>query len=161
MSPPAEERVLSIAEGAIEQAAAGLRVVGNDEREPCVAVPAPAAGAETVDASAFVSSLAVVIVEILAGVRPIEQLSRWVTDSVYRDITIRATLARQNRAMTGTKPRRPSFHIGTIVAARTGTGSSSRHECVAIIHQARRCRAIAICIEFVRGRWRANSISVL
>jgi hypothetical protein len=125
-------------------------------------VPAPLPSVRPLDASADPGPLLVnltrCVVEILAGVRSLDQLTRWVTDEVYANLIRRVTIASRSRAITGGEVRRPRLTVGTPIVTRPCPGVV---EAVVMVHQPTRSRAVAIRLEDLAGRWRASAITVL
>jgi hypothetical protein len=110
------------------------------------------------DPSTLLLNLARCVVEVLAGVRGLDQLSRWVTDEVYRHLLKRVVLASRARAVTGGTVRRPQLTVGE---PRITYPSDTAIEAVVVVHQRSRSRAVAIRLESFDGRWRASAINVL
>ena len=98
------------------------------------------------------------VIEILAGARDLEQISRWVTDDVYRHLLKRVVLSARARQATGRASARPTFSIGTTTAHEPRDGVV---EAVVIVHGRARVRAVAIRLEGLDNRWRASAINVL
>lgn len=98
------------------------------------------------------------VIEILAGARDLEQISRWVTDDVYRHLLKRVVLSARARQAKGRVPVRPSFSIGStsIFEPRDGV-----IEAVVIVRGRARVRAVALRLEGLDSRWRATAINVL
>jgi len=98
------------------------------------------------------------VIEILAGARDLEQISRWVSDDVYRHLLKRVVLSTRARQATGKVVRRPTFSIGStsIYEPRDGVV-----EAVVIVHGRARTRAVALRLEGLDNRWRATAINVL
>ncbi|WP_430592444.1 Rv3235 family protein [Humidisolicoccus flavus] len=98
------------------------------------------------------------IIEILAGVRDPEQISRWVSESTYRHVVHRAVSARRARDLRRRAPSRPTISLG---------GSRAFHPCdgivegTVVVHGGNRSRAVVIRLEGIDGRWRATEIAVL
>jgi len=67
---------------------------------------------ELVDPRPLLVNLARCVTEIIAGVRSLDQLARWVTDDVYLTLLRRVTIAARSRAITGGEARRPRLSIG-------------------------------------------------
>lgn len=130
---------------------------------PVPAVPTPLtadadlAGAGQ-DAGLLCANLAHCVVEILAGARSLDQLGRWVTDSVYIHLLRRTVLAARARAASAQEAMRPRFRVGSPIVSHPADGVV---EAVVLVHQSTRSRAIAIRLERHRDRWRATAISVL
>lgn len=104
------------------------------------------------------SNLARSVVEILAGARPLDQIGRWVSDSVYVHLLRRTMLTVQARTTAAENPLRPRMTIGDPVLAFPVDGVV---EAVVMVHQPARSRAVAIRLERHRARWRATAINVL
>ncbi|MCC6270964.1 MAG: 3-hydroxyacyl-CoA dehydrogenase [Microbacteriaceae bacterium] len=98
------------------------------------------------------------IIEILAGARDLEQISRWVTDDVYRHLLKRVVLSARARQAKGRVPARPTFSIGSVSIFEPRDGIV---EAVIIVRGRARVRAVAIRLEGLDSRWRATTINVL
>jgi len=98
------------------------------------------------------------VVEILAGARDLEQISRWVTDDVYRHLLKRVVLSARARNAKRQPAVRPTFTIGSTSVCEPRDGIV---EAVVIVHGRARTRAVAIRLEGLDSRWRATAINVL
>ncbi|MBK4346400.1 3-hydroxyacyl-CoA dehydrogenase [Lacisediminihabitans sp. G11-30] len=98
------------------------------------------------------------VIEILAGARELEQISRWVDDSVYRNLLKRVVISSRARQATGQPVRRPVFAIGSVSIFEPSDGVV---EGVVIVRSRARTRAVAIRLEGLDDRWRATVINVL
>lgn len=98
------------------------------------------------------------VIEVLAGARELDQLSRWVTDDVYRHLLKRVVLAARARAVKAAPVRRPQLSIGHTVVC---CPRADVVEAVIIVHGRARTRAVAIRLEGLDSRWRASAVSVL
>ena len=99
------------------------------------------------------------VIEILAGARDLEQISRWVSDDVYRHLLKRVVLSTRARHARGQRVvPRPSFTIGSSVVTEPCDGVI---EAVVIVHSRARSRAVALRLEGMDSRWRATAINVL
>lgn len=116
---------------------------------PSDALPAP---------EPLIENLARCVIEILAGARELTQVSRWVTEDVYRQLLKRTVLAEQRRHARGPRAPRPTFAIGTITTCQPEDGVV---EAVVIIRGRARVRAVALRLEGLDRRWRATAIRVL
>ena len=98
------------------------------------------------------------VIEILAGARDLEQISRWVSEDVYRHLLKRVVLSQRARQATNTANSRPMLTIGstTICEPRDGVV-----EAVVIVKHRARTRAVALRLEGLDNRWRATSITIL
>ena len=118
----------------------------------------PARRSELPDPEPLLRNLTHCIIEVLAGARDLDQLARWVTDDVYRNLSKRVVLAARARRVKGQAPRRPAFTIGNVLTCEPADGIL---EAVVMVHQRPRSRAVAIRLEGLDQRWRASAISVL
>lgn len=98
------------------------------------------------------------VIEILAGARDLDQISRWVTDDVYRHLLKRVVLSARARQAKGRVPVRPTFAIGSISLFEPRDGVV---EAVVVVRGRARVRAVAIRLEGLDSRWRATAINVL
>jgi len=130
------------------------------------APPAAAAGQGASEGAArdratpepVLENLALSAIEVIAGARDLEQLGRWVTREVYEHLSIRVTVASRARRVRGAVGKRPVI-LGTRVSAfHTG---DTIVDGVVTVTMRDRTRAVALRIEWVRGRWRASAIHVL
>lgn len=110
------------------------------------------------DARLLCAKLALCVIEILAGARPLDQLGRWVSDAVFIQLLRRTVIAARSREVTGDDARRPRVRVGEPMLSRIG---DSIVDAVVMIHQPTRSRAVALRLERHRTRWRATAISVL
>ena len=114
--------------------------------------------AELPDPEPILRNLTHCVIEVLAGARDLEQLARWVTDDVYRNLGKRVVLAARARRVKGVVPQRPAFSVGRVLMGEPADGVI---EAVVMVHQRARSRAVAIRLEGLDERWRASVISVL
>ena len=98
------------------------------------------------------------VIEILAGARDLEQISRWVTDDVYRHLLKRVVLSTRARQAKGQVVVRPAFSIGSTSICEPRDGVV---EAVVIVRGRARTRAVAFRLEGLDHRWRATAINVL
>lgn len=110
------------------------------------------------DPTTLLVNLTRCVIEILAGVRELDQVARWVSDDVYTNLLRRVTIALRARAVTGGSAARPRLTVGDPVISEPCSGVV---EAVVVAHQPTRSRAVAIRLESLDGRWRANAITVL
>jgi hypothetical protein len=113
---------------------------------------------ELSDPAPLLINLTRCVIEILAGVRHLDQLARWVTDEVHLNLMRRVTIAARSRAITGASAKRPRL---TISEPRVSEPLDGVVEAVVMVHQPARSRAVAIRLEGFDGRWRASAITVL
>ena len=118
----------------------------------------PTSSSALPDPRPLVENLTRCVIEILAGARDLEQISRWVTDDVYRHLLKRVVLSARARQATGRKVTRPAFTIGSTTVCEPRDGAV---EAVVIVRGRARTRAVAIRLEGLDSRWRATAINVL
>jgi len=118
----------------------------------------PASTSSLPDPTPLIENLTRCVIEILAGARELEQISRWVTDDVYRHLLKRTVLSARARQAKGRAATRPSFSISS---TRTCEPRDGVVEAVVIVRGRARVRAVALRLEGLDARWRATAISVL
>jgi hypothetical protein len=110
------------------------------------------------DPTMLVENLATGVVEVLGGVRDLEQLGRWLSEGVYRHLLRRAVIASRGRAARGQSPARPFAHVG---GTRITFPAGNVVEATVLLHGPNRTRAVAIRLEGMDSRWRATALAVL
>ena len=118
----------------------------------------PTSTAALPDPTPLIENLTRCVVEILAGARDLEQISRWVTDDVYRHLLKRVVLSSRARQAKGAAVGRPSFAIGSVTTCEPRDGVI---ESVVVVRGRARTRAVAIRLEGLDRRWRATALHVL
>lgn len=113
---------------------------------------------ELPDPEPLITNLTACVIEIIAGARDLEQISRWVTDEVYNRLASRVSFANRARRVKGAPSHRPRFSIMSI---RTFEPAPGVVEATVIVQMQPRVRALAMRLEGLDRRWRATSISVL
>ncbi|MCR2801672.1 MULTISPECIES: Rv3235 family protein [unclassified Microbacterium] len=114
--------------------------------------------AELPDPEPLLRNLTRGVLEVLAGVREVDQLARWFAEEPYRALVTRANLAARARSARGVPAARPVHAIGTIVQSSPLDGVI---EAVVIVSGPARTRAVAIRLEGMDRRWRATSLALL
>ncbi|UWF78226.1 Rv3235 family protein [Microbacterium neungamense] len=120
--------------------------------------PQPTSATELPDPVPLLRSLTQGALEVLAGVREVDQLARWFSEDAFRALVTRANLSARARSARGTAPTRPSFRILSIHHAAPADGVV---EAAIVVAGPGRTRAVAIRLEGLDGRWRATSLAVL
>lgn len=98
------------------------------------------------------------VLEVLAGVREVEQLARWLDEEPYRSLLTRSNLAKRSRSARRQPARHPSYAIRSIRSTEPADGVV---EAVVVVTMPGRTRAIAMRLEGMDRRWRATSLAVL
>jgi hypothetical protein len=117
----------------------------------------PCSSADLPDPVPLLENLATSVIEILLGVRDVQQIARFVTESTYDQLTERALTARRRRAMQRHRTV-PGFEVSSVRACHAADGVV---EGAAVVRSAGRTRAVAIRLEGLDGRWRATAVAVL
>jgi hypothetical protein len=110
------------------------------------------------DPTPLLENLTRCVIEILAGARDLEQISRWVTDDVYRHLLKRVVLSARARHAKRLAVARPAFSIGSTSVCEPRDGVI---EAVVVVHGRARTRVVAYRLEGLDHRWRATAINVL
>ncbi len=98
------------------------------------------------------------VLEVLAGIRDVDQLARWIAEDAFRRLVIRANLSARARSARRATPSRPVFEI---LSVRHSSPADGILEAVVVVAGASRSRAVAMRLEGLDGRWRATSLAVL
>ena len=98
------------------------------------------------------------VVEVLAGVRNVEQLSSNLSENVYLKLRDRAASLARSRSASGEKFARPDVVVKNLhhESHRPGVVQS-----VVLVKTKLRTRAVAIRLEMRNRRWQATSVSIL
>lgn len=120
--------------------------------------PQPTPRAQLPDPVPLLRSLTQGVLEVLAGVREVDQLARWFNEDAYRSLVTRSNLSARARSARGVPPARPSFEIRSI---RTSEPRDGAIEAVIVVAGPGRTRAVAVRLEGLDRRWRAASFAVL
>lgn len=110
------------------------------------------------DPTPLLENLTRCVIEILAGARELEQISRWLSDEVYRHLLTRVVISSRARQAKGQPAVRPAFSIASTTVCEPRDGVV---EAVVVVHGRARTRAVAIRLEGLDRRWRATAINVL
>jgi len=120
--------------------------------------PQPTPAAALPDPIPLLRSLTNGALEVLAGVRKVDQLARWLSEDAFRALATRANLSARARSARGIVPSRPSFQILSIRVTEPADGIV---EAAIIVAGPGRTRAVAVRLEGLDARWRASSFAVL
>ncbi|MBQ3357874.1 MULTISPECIES: Rv3235 family protein [Microbacterium] len=118
----------------------------------------PTPTVELPDPAPLLRSLTQGVLEVLAGVREVDQLARWFSEDAYRSLVTRSNLSARARSARGVVPARPSFEIRSL---RISAPVDSVIEAVVIVAGPGRTRAVAVRLEGLDRRWRATSLAIL
>lgn len=120
--------------------------------------PQPTPTADLPDPVPLLRSLTQGALEVLAGVREVDQLARWFSEDAFRSLVTRASLSARARSARGVAPARPTFEILSIRACEPTDGVI---EAVIVVAGPGRTRAVAVRLEGLDRRWRASSLAIL
>ena len=118
----------------------------------------PSSTEDLPDPIPMAQNLARRVIEVLAGARDIEQISRWVSDDVYMHILKRVVISTRARRAKNQSIVRPNFAVGKTFLCEPRDGVV---ETAVIVEGKARTRVVAIRMEGLDGRWRATAIGVL
>ncbi|MFK3834285.1 Rv3235 family protein [Microbacterium sp. NPDC087868] len=118
----------------------------------------PTPTVELPDPAPLLRSLTQGVLEVLAGVREVDQLARWFSEDAYRSLVTRSNLSARARSARGVVPARPTFEIRSL---RISAPVDSVIEAVVIVAGPGRTRAVAVRLEGLDRRWRATSLAIL
>jgi hypothetical protein len=107
------------------------------------------------DPTPWAGRLVQALIEVVAGVRPAPQLVRWTTTEVYESVQ-RKALRSAHESRTGA-PRRIAEIVRSLHVSEPGDGIA---EVCAVVQQGPRCRAIALRLEGLDGRWQCTALQI-
>lgn len=99
------------------------------------------------------------VIEVVSGVRPVSQLVRWTTAPVYEALCARVA---RPVAHTGAGSRDLiTNRLAEVVrSVRVSEPRDGVAEVCAIVQQGSRCRAIALRLEGIDGRWQCTALQI-
>ncbi len=105
------------------------------------------------DPERWAAMIAQAVVEILVGRRPVAQVVRWVDAPIYERVRRSAqALAARGTDRTGTPVRVRRVRLDT-------------HDCgveaVVVVDDGRRCRALALRLDAIDGRWLCTALDIV
>lgn len=115
-------------------------------------------GAALPDPTPLLHNLTQGVLEVIAGMRPVEHLARWMSESAFRSIVVRANLAARARSARGVPAATSPLVVTTV---RCTWPADDAVEATVIVAGKARTRAVAVRLEEFRGRWRAETIALL
>jgi hypothetical protein len=110
------------------------------------------------DATEQLKFIAPAVVEILAGVRTVEQLSPMLSENIYLKLRDRAARAAKSRADSGSRVERPNLVVRNLHQESNKPGVI---QSVVLLSSSIRTRAVAIRLESRNRRWLATAVSIL
>ena len=128
-----------------------------DERAEFFA-PQPTPTQALPDPEPLLRNLTLGVLEVLAGVREIDQLARWLTEDAFRALAVRANLATRARSARGVRATRP---VHAILSVHHSSPADGIVEATVVVAGPARTRAVAMRLEGRDRRWRATSLALL
>ncbi|MCQ1999270.1 Rv3235 family protein [Arthrobacter zhaoxinii] len=135
--------------------------------------PGPAPGAanwvsapeDDARVKAICQSVALAALEVLGGVRPLQQMSRWLDPENYERLQMRANLVRglqqDPRARSGKAPDPQLLHRGVrIRSCRLCPVSEGIYEATVVALEHDRARAVALRVQLRRGLWKVTALEI-
>jgi hypothetical protein len=110
------------------------------------------------DATEQLRFLAPAVVEVLAGVRGVDQLSNMLTENIYLKLRDRAARAARARSESQRELVRPTFVVSNLHQESHQPGVI---QSVVLLNSSIRTRAVAIRLESRNRRWLATAVSIL
>ncbi|MDG2497255.1 MAG: Rv3235 family protein [Aquiluna sp.] len=107
--------------------------------------------------ASFFAEISTAYIEILAGVRRPEQLSRWLSDKAYYDVSQRSRRNSRHQAITG-KSMRPTIVIRTSKVFPT---DSDAFQGVVLLDISGAIRAVSVRAELIHDRFRITEIVLI
>jgi len=104
-----------------------------------------------------VQALAVLIFEVIEGLRGIAQLGTAITLGAARQLTAMRAARQEQRAVL----REPARHVSRAGHVRVDRPSAGVAEAASVVYVGERARAVAMRLEWLHLRWRATEIAVL
>lgn len=117
--------------------------------------PASRALSTDQDPAEIIRPLATALVEVLAGRRPVVQLVRWTSPTVYAALSSRATVAYRRRLTHPGGPVRVTVRRIVLTRPREGVAEVS-----IVVIDGNRVRAVAISLGIQAGRWIIEALQV-
>ena len=115
--------------------------------------PRPTPTCELPAIAPWAHRLVIGVLEVLTGTRPVGQLERLTSDRVFGDLQRAATARAGSRKLSAAGAR--SVRSIRVSEPRDGVAEVS-----AVVRAGERCRALALRIEGLDGRWRCTALQV-
>jgi uncharacterized protein DUF6459 len=97
------------------------------------------------------------VIEVVSGVRPVSQLVRWTTAPVYEALCARVARPTPHAGVGSRNTTRLAEVVRSVRVSEPGDGVA---EVCAIVQQGPRCRAIALRLEGIDGRWQCTALQI-
>ena len=115
-------------------------------------------GGSDIDVRLVARSIAQAALEVLAGTRPVLQLSRSLNEECYLSLQHRAALTRKHAVRTrgNSQPHRSPM----VRSVRVCSISESICEASIVVAEEQRCRAVAMRLERLDGVWQVTALEI-
>lgn len=110
------------------------------------------------DPTPLVVNLAHCVVEVIHGVRHLDQIARWLDEDVYRHVLTRSQHYSRARQIRKAPMKRPTVQVRSTRVQQPREGIA---EASVVLELGARVRAAAIRLEWRERRWRATAIHIL
>jgi hypothetical protein len=120
--------------------------------------PRPTPRADLPEPMPWAGRLVQGILEVLSGMRPVSQLVRWTTTDVYDSICTRAE--HRSRLMSEPRDITPGRLAEVVRSVHVSEPVDGVAEVCAIVQQGPRCRAVALRLEGIDGRWQCTALQI-
>ena len=151
LSEPASPAITPVIEPRARRRAAGRDRVEEEfgpQKTTSAMLPAP---------RPWAGRLVQAVIEVVSGVRPVSQLIRWTNAPVYE--ALGASVARPV-ASTGRRSQVGTRHAEVVRSVHVSEPCDGVVEVCAIVQQGPRCRAIALRLEGIDGRWQCTALQI-
>ena len=105
---------------------------------------------------AIARSVTVGALEVLAGVRPLQQMSRWLDLDEFERLQMRTNLERGRAAASGARARRNV----RILRVRVCPVTEGIYEVAVVAAETSTVRAAALRLELRRGLWKVTALEI-
>ncbi|MCC9203608.1 Rv3235 family protein [Arthrobacter sp. zg-Y769] len=112
---------------------------------------------------AICQSVALAALEVLGGVRPLQQMARWLDPENYERLQLRANLVRglQQAPQGRSTPDPQLLHRGVrIRSCRLCPVSEGVYEAAVVAQEHERARAVALRVQLRRGLWKVTALEI-
>ena len=120
--------------------------------------PQPTPSVELPEPGPLITALTQGVLEVLAGVRQVDQLARWLSEEAFHALLVRANLSARARSARQLVTSRPVFEI---LSTRHSSPADGVVEAVVVVAGPARSRALAMRLEGLDRRWRATTLAIL
>ncbi|WP_284977144.1 Rv3235 family protein [Arthrobacter sp. efr-133-TYG-104] len=113
---------------------------------------------QNIDVRLVARTIAQAAMEVLAGTRPVQQLSRSLDPNTYLSLQHRAALTREHMKIS--RGRNPLHASPTVRSVRACNISELICEASIVVAEEQRTRAVAMRLERMDGTWRVTALEI-